>query len=349
MNAVWLALAVTVMGQVPAAQPPVEAPSAAVPASELPPAAIFEEPPVAVEESPGPAGDPVFHNGSISAQNIGDIPAEAEGVLMSLPVREGSIIKAGQVLATIDDRLAKAQVDIAESSLEAAEETAKDKIEEQYAIAAADVAKVELLRSMEVIQRASNAISVTEMEEKKLVVIRSKLQVEKAKKDQMLAGKEAEVKKAELAAANVGLVRRTIKAPFDGEVQTLFQKESQWVNPGDPILRLVQFDVLHVECYVRAKAYDPIDLANRRVTVRVQLARGREVSLPGKVIYINQSVLPLSGSGPRGSKEGIYLVRSEIQNQKNGDYWVVRPGLEAEVTIHTSQPPVTETAAVATP
>jgi hypothetical protein len=99
---------------------------------------------------------------------------------------------------------------------------------------------------------------------------------------------------------------------------------------------------------VRATAYDPIDLANRRVTVRVQLARGREVSLPGRVIYINQSVLPLGGASRTGSREGIYLVRSEIQNQKNGDYWVVRPGLEAEVTIHISQPPV-EPVAVATP
>jgi hypothetical protein len=70
------------------------------------------------------------------------------------------------------------------------------------------------------------------------------------------------------------------------------------------------------------------------VSVTVNLARGRQATVEGRVVYVNQSVLP------RGKVGGIYLVRAEVQNQKVGDYWVVRPGLEASMTIHTSRPPV---------
>jgi multidrug resistance efflux pump len=137
------------------------------------------------------------------------------------------------------------------------------------------------------------------------------------------------VKKAELAAAEIALDRRTIQAPFDGEVQQLIMHQAEWVNPGDAILRLVQFDVLQVDGYVNARDYDPIDVQGRPVTVRVQLARGKELSIAGHVIYVNQTVL-----------DDEYLVRAEIQNQRNGEYWVIRPGLAATMTIHVTQDPV---------
>ena len=62
-----------------------------------------------------------------------------------------------------------------------------------------------------------------QIRQKKLVYDRSSLQIEKAHKDQVLASKEADVKKAELDAAKIQLDRGTIQAPFAGEVQQLFQ------------------------------------------------------------------------------------------------------------------------------
>jgi multidrug resistance efflux pump len=310
MNWAWIAAVLTTFGQVAAEAP-----------------------------SPGEAlGDPTFEHAAISAQLDVQIAAQVEGVLLQLPVREGTPIAADQVLATIDDRQAQAAVDVADIGVKAATAKAEDKIEEEYAKAAAKVAEADLRKDLEVNQRSPGTVSETEIQKKKLDLIRSRLQIEKAKKDQVLARLEADVKEAELKAAKVALERRTIKAPFEGEVQTLFQKEAQWVNPGDPILRLVRLDVLDVECYVKAQDFDPVDLANRPVTVVAHLARGRKASIEGRVVYINQSVL-----------RGIYMVRAEIQNQKVGDYWVVRPGLDAEVTIHISRPPLEAKAAAALP
>ena len=89
------------------------------------------------------------------------------------------------------------------------------------------------------------------------------------------------------------------------------------MKPGDPILRLVQFDKLRVECFVPPREYDPVDLANRPVTVRAHLARGRAGV----------------GRGPRRVRRSDradwsdYRVRAEVENQREGDFWLLRPGL----------------------
>jgi multidrug resistance efflux pump len=274
-------------------------------------------------------GDPVFSSAAITAEEDSIISAEAEGTLMTLAVKEGDRVDDGTMMATIDDRQARAAVDVAQLGMEAATERANDKVEEKYAILAAEVAKVDWKMDIETNQRVPNSVADIQVLQKKLVYDRSNLQIEKARKDQVIAKKEAAVKGAELQAAQIGLDRRTIKAPFDGEVQQLFQKQAQWVNPGDPILRLVKFDVLRVESYVGADQYDPVELAGKPVTVKVRLARDREVTLPGRVTHVGQTVRAVKGD---------FLVRAEIQNQREGDYWLIRPGLLAEMTIHVSQP-----------
>jgi multidrug efflux pump subunit AcrA (membrane-fusion protein) len=274
-------------------------------------------------------GDPVFSSASITAEEDSIISAEAEGTLVKLAVKEGDRVNEQTVLATIDDRQAQAAVDVAKIGFEAATERAKDDIEEKYAVAAAKVAKVDWEKDQEANSRQANSVTEIQILQKKLVLDRSMLQIEKAKKDQVIAKKEAGVKEAELKAAEIGLARRTINAPFNGEVQQLFQKQAQWVNPGDPILRLVKFDVLRVESYVNANQFDPVELAGKPVTVKVRLARDREVTLPGRITYVGQTVQAVTKA---------YLVRAEIQNQRDGDYWLIRPGLSAEMTIHVNQP-----------
>jgi len=274
-------------------------------------------------------GDLVLSSASITAEEDSIISAEAEGTLLKLAVKEGDRVNETTVLATIDDRQAQAAVDVAKLNLDAATERANDKVEEKYAILAADVAEVDWEMDIETNKRVPNSVAPIQVLQKKLVFDRSNLQIEKARKDQVIAKKEAAAKGGELEAAEIGLARRTIKAPFDGEVQQLFQKEAQWVNPGDPILRLVKFDVLRVESLVLAEQFDPVELAGKPVTVKVLLARNREVTLPGRITYVSQTVQAVGND---------YLVRAEIENQRNGDYWLVRPGLKAEMTIHVSQP-----------
>lgn len=276
--------------------------------------------------SQAPAGDPVF-KASITAEKDVIISAEVEGTLIELPVREGSRIALDDVLATIDDRQALAAQKVASIGLDAARAKADDDVEEVFAVASADFAKIDLKKDLLANQSSPRSVTEIQIEQKRLAYKRATLQIEKAKKDREIASKEADVKEAELGAAGIALEQRTIDAPFAGEVQQMFQKQAQWVKPGDPVLRLVQYDMLRVDCFVPAGQYDPVDLANRRVTVTAHLARGRDAAVEGRIVFVDQTVM-----------RNEYRVRAELQNQREGDFWLLRPGLDAEMTIHTSEP-----------
>ncbi len=289
--------------------------------------------------NPSLNGDSIPYRASIQARYDNRVFAQVEGLLVTLNVTEGSQVTEGQVIGLIDDRTAQAAVDVAGIAFHAADERAKDTVEERYASKAAAVAKKDYEMGLQANLGGKQNISIIEMEKKKLDEERATLQIEKAQKDRRLARLDADTKLAELDANKIALERRTIVTPFAGEVQTVLLHESEWANPGDPILRLIQFDVMWVETPVLAQDYDPADLMGKPVTVTVSLARGQQAQVKGRVIYVDQSRI-FSSTNP-----GQYRVRAEIKNQRVGNFWLVHPG-PAQMVIHVGQPAV-ESAAVA--
>ena len=271
-------------------------------------------------------GNPVLDRCLIKLKGEDEIriPAQEAGVLISMPVKEGSRVAQGELLATIDDREAKAALQVAEYALQSAQQRAKEDIEIRYAQAAEAVAQVDVDQDQKANRDHPGAIPDIEIRRKKLDLKRSSLQIEKARKDQILASLEAKTKEAERDAAKMALEWRTILAPFDGEVVTTYRHQSEWVNPGDPILKLVRFDTLHVEGIVYADQHDRGELRGKPVTVKVVRARGREISVQGHIVYVDQMV----------QSDGSYRVRAEVKNQREGDNWLIQPGLKARMTIH---------------
>ena len=260
----------------------------------------------------------------LPGENLIRIPAQESGVLIEMPIREGTKVKAGQLLAKIDDREAKAQLTIAEYALESAEKRAAEDIEIRYAAAAGKVAYVDLQQDLKANREHQGAVADIEIRRKDLEWKRAALQEEKAQKDQVLAGLDAKTKEAERDAARMALTWRTIYAPFAGEVLETSRHESEWVNPGDLILKLARFDTLYVESSVYANQYDRNELQGKQVTVTVARARGRETKVTGKVVYVDPEVRP----------DRSYIVRAQIQNKREGEGWAIQPGLEAKMTIH---------------
>lgn len=271
-------------------------------------------------------GNPVLDRCLIKLKGEDEIriPAQEAGVLISMPVKEGSQVHKGDLLATIDDREAKAALKVSEYALQSAQQRAKEDIEIRYAQAAAAVAKVDVEQDLKANLDHPGAIPDIEIRRKKLDRTRANLQIEKAQKDQILAGLEAQTKEAERDAAQMALEWRTILAPFSGEVVTTYRHQSEWVNPGDPILKLVRFDLLSVEGIVYADQYDRGELQGKPVTVTVTRARGREVSVEGRIVYVEQIV----------QSDGSYRVRAEVKNEREGNNWLIQPGLKARMTIH---------------
>lgn len=278
-------------------------------------------------EFSSPPSDPVLPGCVVKIENDIRVPAREAGVLIHLGVAEGDQVRAGDIIGKIDDTEPQAQKEVAGYALSAAIKAAKSDVEIRFAEAGAKVAEAEHEMLLETNRRSPGAISQSDIRKTKLEHTKMILGMEKSVHDQELAKLEAYTKRAELKAAEQAIARRTIVAPFDGEVVRIHPHQPQqdeWVSPGDPIVRLVRLDVMNVEGAVDHKLYDPHEVRDCDVTVEVEMARGRKVKMAGRI----KSVSPML------DHRGMYRVRAEIANQQESGRWLLRDGLPATMTIH---------------
>jgi len=273
-------------------------------------------------------GNPVLEKTLIFVKDEADIPAQETGSLTQLPLREGARVKKGDLIAVIDNRPALAAVTVAEYAYQAARKRAAQTIEIKYAAAAAAVAEAEVEQDREVNRNLPGAVPESEVRKKQLDFTRAGLQIDKAQNDRVMASYDAKTKKAELDAARMALGRHTISAPFDGEVVKTYVHKSEWVNPGEPILKLMRFDKLLVEGRVSAKDYNRSEIIGKPVTVEVTKARGQKVAVSGTIIYADQKLV---------LKGVYYKVRAEVKNELINGSWQLQPGGVARMTIHLDQ------------
>jgi multidrug efflux pump subunit AcrA (membrane-fusion protein) len=251
------------------------------------------------------------------------VPGQEPGVLKKILVREGQAVEADQLLAQIDD--AKAQMDLrmATAKQKAAEEKSSDDINIRYAQAASETAKAEYAANLDANKRVPGSVPQVKMNELWLKCKETELSIDKARLEWRVAGYEAEAAKAEADAARENIHRRQIHSPLAGVVVVLQRHEGEWVTPGDPVLRVIRVDRLWVEGYLSASELSRAEVEGRPVTVAVELARGRRVSLGGKVVFAN----PTTDAG------GKFLIRAEVANQNTGGHWLLNPGLNASMSI----------------
>jgi multidrug efflux pump subunit AcrA (membrane-fusion protein) len=251
------------------------------------------------------------------------VPAQEAGVLLEIPVVEGQQVATGDLLAQIDDILPRMQHDVALYKLKVAEKEAKDDISVRYSTAAAKVAEAEYLQAIDANRKVIGTVPQAEVRRLLLKEREMDLSIEKAQKDLAVAALQVNVSEAELQAARANVERRRLISTLDAVVIELARREGEWVQPGDTVMRVVRVDVLRVEGFLNAKNYRLAEIANRPVRVTVTLARGRQETFPGKIVFVK----PLIQAG------GDFLVRAEVQNRKDGEFWLLSPGLKAEMTI----------------
>ncbi len=274
------------------------------------------------QQPTGQPSDPVV-KGVVRVADQIKLPAKEPGVLVQLTVKEGSLVRAGQVIGKIDDSEPQMKKMAANAEYAGAFRRWKDDVEIRFAKAQADVAKADYEQLLEANKITAKAVADVDVREKKLAWDHFVLAIEKSRHDQELAAYEAMTKKAELAAAELAIDRRIIKAPFDGVVEEIKHKQDEWVQPGDTILTLLRLDTMHVEGAVEQSKYDPIEIQGCEVAVDVEFARGRKATVRGRIVKVSNLV----------RSDGVYNVRAEVTNMQDHGVWVVRDGVPATMTI----------------
>jgi len=282
------------------------------------------------------------------------ITVDAEGNQVSQDVHAGLEVSENQVLGQIDDEMEVQQKKVAEYKLQVAQMEAGNDVNVRYARKAAEVAAAEVLQAEEANRRYSGTVPPAELNRKRLAREQARLQIEQSEHELKIAGVSVLVREAEDGLAALQLDRRRIVAPLDGIVVERYVDEGEWVRPGDPVLRIIRINRVRLEGFVDASRVLPSEVKNQEVEVRLDTAGWGPASpnvtrdpVRGRVVFASPEV-----------EAGRFLIRAEVDNvwvvpdpahPKDG-YWLLRPGLTAEMTIKLNRiPPARQTARIERP
>ena len=260
----------------------------------------------------------------VTVADVVKLPAKEAGVLKHLGVDEGAIVRAGQTIGQIDDSEAQIQLKAAEYGAQAALRKSQDDVEIRFQKASALVYQAEHAELEESNRLAPRSVTESDVRLAKLKWDQAVLGTEKTTKDQELAVFDYHTKRAEVAAAKLAIQRRSITAPFDGVVEEIFRKQDEWVTAGDPILHLFRLDTMKVVGVVDSSKYDPHEIQGCEVTVVVEMARGREETVRGRITRISTI--------ERGDKK--FEVGAEVANRQEHGAWLLRHLQMGKMTIH---------------
>lgn len=251
------------------------------------------------------------------------VPAREAGQLTSVAVVAGQQVAKGQLLAQIDDVRAQLELVGAEHKYEVDRQKSINDVNVRYAKKGADVSHHAYLQKVEANRKVVGTITDIELEQTKLEWEKFELQIEQSQFELVTATLEAKVRKAEVDAAKEGVERRKVRAPFDGEVVDIKKQLGEWVVAGDTVMQIQRMDRLWIEAFLRAREFAPSEIDKRPVSVRVELAHGRTEVFQGRVVWVKSQI----------ESTGDFRIRAEVFNRSENDFWLLRPGETAEMTI----------------
>jgi RND family efflux transporter MFP subunit len=255
-----------------------------------------------------------------------EIPARQTGVLAEILVTEGATVQEGDLLASLDSRVAQLAIEKAQLERAQAAAVLANELSIEYADKALEVARAELARSLESNEQFPNSISDSQLDVERLTVEKLQLERRQAEHELELQRFELQVKDNALAAAQLELDLHEVRAPFAGVVALVRERVGEWVEPGDAVLRLVAIDRL------RAEGFAPAEVASDALVgteVRFTLAPGdhndhaEPVVVAGVVRFVSPEVDPVNGQ---------VRLWAELDNADR----ILRPGQQGTLRIDPS-------------
>jgi multidrug efflux pump subunit AcrA (membrane-fusion protein) len=279
------------------------------------------------------AGEPVSADalsGNVVLRNCGvhliedvEVPAREAGQLLAVDVREGDLVEPEQMVARIDDQLARRQLEESTFKHEVADSKAKDgnKIETEERKLQLYTEEYEI--TLKLYQNGNK--SETEYRRALATMQIADLDLATARNEQKIAGIDAKAEAVRVQAAQESIERHALISPVKGQVFEIFRQRGEWVSAGDKVMRVARMDRLRVKGRVDGRQHDPAEIAGKPVTVSATLARGRQVQLQGQVTFV---ALEKVGSAHE------FEVWAEVDNQLDGNHWQLLPGSNVEMMIH---------------
>ena len=248
-----------------------------------------------------------------------NVPAEAQGVLLTMAFHEGQKVRKGDLLAKIKSNDSSLELKRAKAKHRISKAKAENQIDIEYAKKSAEVSSAKLGRSKNSNQRAPGAVSRGRLQELELEVHRDRLRIEQATRDLEVAKMELELAQTDVELSEHAIEKMNIRSPINGSVVLIEKNVGEWVEPGDTVLKIVRLDRLRLEGFVPASVAGRINVGDKtKVVFEHQWIAKKEIE--GKVTFLNPEANPVN------SQVEVWI---EIDNP---DQKLI-PGLEAKIVI----------------
>jgi multidrug efflux pump subunit AcrA (membrane-fusion protein) len=231
-------------------------------------------------------------NALTRTRELVEISAEIAGPIVEMVVSEGSRIKVSQNLGRIKDERARMARDKAKLELELAEEKKSSDIAVRLTDKASKVAQAEYERAVNANKQIANTYPESEVDRRKLVFEKSQLEIEQAAYDRSLTALQASIALNQVEQAEFELSRHVLLSPINGMVVGVKRHQGEWVEPGTPILEVVDLDHFRVEGFVTAEEAS-VGLFGKNVSIEIAIGN---VSLArkGKVVFASPEANPVN-------------------------------------------------------
>lgn len=251
------------------------------------------------------------------------LPARESGQIMELNIREGAPFKAGQVLAELDYRLFSLALERARLQYDIAMEKAND----QLAIIAAEneenLQKIRLNRNTSLRQKGS--ISQEELEISQYEYQLALLKISREKVNQKNAEGEMKIEDAKIQEVKEHIARHQLMVDFDGYVIEKLKQKFEWVNTGDPVLRVARMNQLEIHALVDAKVIDPHRIrSGQKVTVTLNMADNKTEVFQGEIASV----------ALMREWTDVFRIKAEVENRPAGtDAWLLQPQAKVSMVV----------------
>ena len=253
--------------------------------------------------------------GTVQARTSSTLSSKLMGEVKVINVREGDLVKKGDLLVMIDDRQVSAQLRKAEAALAEAKIAEISAKSARYAAkAGAELASATYKRYLQLMEEES--ASKQEFDE-----VQARFRQTEASLAQTAAMVEAanhRVQQAEAVVADARVSKKdaSVRAPYDGKVTAKMVDEGDLAAPGTPFLALDKEGVYCVALVLPEKHIQSIRL-KQKVKVKIPSIQNR--SFEGFIGRIDPSADP---------KSRTFRVRVALPEDK-----VIRSGMFARVEI----------------
>ena len=284
----------------------------------------------------------VTASGEIVAARYADIGSAVMGRLVELPVKEGDLVRAGQVVARIDPVQAASSADAADASLSALEADARA-AQTQVRSAQAQLAEAQsrssqlaaaLKRAREL--RDAGLLPASDFDAAVMEDAAASAQVSAAvaaldRAQQAAAASERRIAqgRAERVRARDTLSKTDITAPIDGVITRLDVEAGEMVvigvqnQPGTILMTISDLTAVNAE--VKVAEADVMRL-KEGMSSAVTLESLPEQRYDGRIVEIGASALPIAG-GQAAAREFRVRIRLDRADAR------LRPGLTCDAEI----------------